>query len=120
MVCCCEGSEQKERNLLIPAVTEPWTKGIYSAEKFTFGTKQEAEEYLVAVLALSSVPVPEPVVDVRDTPEEDGIPLEVLRTTLSSLQGWTGGPYPSISQKGKVFGINIHDLKSIEYLCTFA
>jgi hypothetical protein len=34
-----------------------------------------------------------------------------------SLKGQAGGPYHSIGQKGKVFGINIHNLKAWEDLC---
>jgi hypothetical protein len=85
-------------------------KGISGAEKFTFRTNEDAEEYLEAVLALSSVPVPDTAVDVRNIPQDDELPLEVLPTTLSSLQGWAGGTDPSIGQKIMVFGINIHDL----------
>jgi hypothetical protein len=34
-----------------------------------------------------------------------------------SLKGQAGGPDTSIGQKGKVFGINIHNLKALEDLC---
>jgi hypothetical protein len=43
--------------------------------------------------------------------------LENHPATLSSLQGRMGGLNPSIGQKGKVFRINIHDLKALEDLC---
>jgi hypothetical protein len=72
---------------------------------------------MAAVLASSSIPVPDPAVDMRDILEDNELLLEVPPMTLSFLQGRTGGPYPSIDQKGKVFGINIHDLKALGDLC---
>jgi hypothetical protein len=86
--------------------------------RFTFSTNKEVEEYSVAVLALSSVPLPDPDIEVEvvDIREEDGIILEIMTTTQSSLPGRTGWPDPSVGQKGTVFGTNIHDLKSLEDL----
>jgi hypothetical protein len=68
---------------------------LYLPERFTFSTKQDAEECIAVAVASNSVPASDPDIEEVDILEDDGILLETPRTTLSSLQGRTGGPTPS-------------------------
>jgi hypothetical protein len=81
-------------------------------------TKQEAEEYLVAVLL--RVPLRSSTRPGRRCEGYYGVRRnsDISSTNDSDFPPRPdGGPDPSIGQQGKVFGINIHELKATEELC---
>jgi hypothetical protein len=74
-------------------------KGISGVECSTFSTNQEAVEYIEAVVASNTFLAQDPDMEVVEIPEDDGILLETPPTTMSSLQGRTGGSNLLVGQK---------------------